>query len=208
MFSSITSKALRFSATAVAGGISKNSVFCFSTLTGTVKWFDTRKGFGFIVPDNGEDDVFVHQTSIHSEGFRSLGEGEAVEYTIQEDPSGRIKAERVTGPNGGFVQGAPRRTFDSGFGGGGFGGGGGGGGFGGGGGGGGFGSYGGGGSGFGGGGGGFGQGGGGFGSGGDGGGFGSSGEDNSQFGAGEVAHDDLDTPAGAAATAATPEEKK
>jgi uncharacterized membrane protein YgcG len=57
-------------------------------------------------------------------------EGEAVEYTILADPTGRVKAERVTGPNGGFVQGAPRRTFESGFGGG-FGGGGGGGGFGG-----------------------------------------------------------------------------
>ena len=48
-----------------------------------------------------------------------LQEGEAVEYSLQADPSGRVKAERVTGPNGAFVQGAPRRTFDTGFGGGG-----------------------------------------------------------------------------------------
>ena len=41
-------------------------------MNGTVKWFDVKKGFGFIIPEDGSSDVFVHQTSIHAEGFRSL----------------------------------------------------------------------------------------------------------------------------------------
>jgi protein lin-28 len=95
------------------------SIRCFSDsiTSGTVKWFDVKKGFGFIVPDDGTDDIFVHQTAIHSEGFRSLAEGEPVEFSTMEDPSnGKTKAQNVTGPMGAFVQGAPR---NEGFGGGG-----------------------------------------------------------------------------------------
>jgi cold shock CspA family protein len=76
---------------------------------GAVKWFDTMKGFGFIVPDDGSTDVFVHQTAIQTEGFRSLGDGEAVEYIVEIDGNGRRKAVQVTGPEGAEVQGAPFR---------------------------------------------------------------------------------------------------
>jgi cold shock CspA family protein len=66
------------------------------------------KGFGFITPADGSADVFVHQTSIHAQGFRSLAEGEDVEFDVEHDPrKGKYFAVNVTGPNGGFVQGAP-----------------------------------------------------------------------------------------------------
>lgn len=76
--------------------------------TGVVKWFNTEKGYGFIVPDDGESDIFVHQTAINVEGFRSLADGEAVEFSTDEDPnSGKIKAADVTGPGRADVAGAP-----------------------------------------------------------------------------------------------------
>ena len=62
---------------------------------GTVKWFNTMKGFGFIQPDDGSTDVFVHQTSIKMEGFRSLADGEAVEYLVEIDQNGRKKASGI-----------------------------------------------------------------------------------------------------------------
>jgi cold shock CspA family protein len=82
--------------------------------TGKVKFFDSKKGFGFITPNNGGDDIFVHQTAIHSRGFRSLAEGEDVEYEVGEDEKkkGKKFAVNVTGPNGGFVQGAPKPDRD------------------------------------------------------------------------------------------------
>ena len=75
--------------------------------TGTVKWFNTTKGFGFITPDDGGADVFVHQTAIAKEGFRSLADGESVEFEEVEDPkTGKLKASDVTGPGGEDVVGA------------------------------------------------------------------------------------------------------
>jgi len=96
---------------------------------GTVKWFDVKKGFGFISPNDGSPDVFVHHSVVHAEGFRSLADGEEVEFESSLDDRGRIFASTVTGPDGEFVKGAPRqfdRPFgnDGGFGGGGGGGGG------------------------------------------------------------------------------------
>ena len=56
--------------------------------TGTVKWFSDEKGFGFITPDEGGKDLFVHFSSIAAEGFRTLAEGARVNYEAEEGPKG------------------------------------------------------------------------------------------------------------------------
>ena len=56
--------------------------------SGTVKWFNDAKGFGFITPEGGEKDCFVHHTAISSEGFRSLAEGDKVEFDIVQGAKG------------------------------------------------------------------------------------------------------------------------
>mmetsp|Transcript_11777 Transcript_11777/g.16985 ORF Transcript_11777/g.16985 Transcript_11777/m.16985 type:complete len:149 (-) Transcript_11777:207-653(-) len=83
-------------------------------IQGTVKWFDPKKGFGFITPADGSEDVFVHHSSIYAKGYRSLADGEEVEFELSEN-NGRRAATDVTGPFGAFVQGrppAPRRDYD------------------------------------------------------------------------------------------------
>ncbi len=57
---------------------------------GTVKWFNDAKGFGFIEPENGGEDVFAHFTAIQMEGFRTLKQGSAVTYDLVQGPKGQL----------------------------------------------------------------------------------------------------------------------
>jgi CspA family cold shock protein len=63
--------------------------------TGTVKWFNSGKGFGFISNDNGEDDVFVHFSAIKSEGYKTLDEGQKVTFDMESDPKNSRKHKAV-----------------------------------------------------------------------------------------------------------------
>ena len=64
-------------------------------IRGTVKFFNGDKGFGFISPENGQKDVFVHHSAIQAEGFRNLNEGDLVEFSVEPSPKGPRAAEVV-----------------------------------------------------------------------------------------------------------------
>ena len=60
---------------------------------GTVKWFNDSKGYGFITPEDGGKDLFAHHTNILGEGFKSLSEGQLVEFNVGQGPKGEFAAE-------------------------------------------------------------------------------------------------------------------
>lgn len=62
--------------------------------TGTVKWFNAEKGYGFIAPEDGSQDVFAHYSAIQSNGYRSLEEGQRVEFDTAQGPKG-LQAENI-----------------------------------------------------------------------------------------------------------------
>ncbi len=57
-------------------------------MKGTVKWFSDQKGYGFITPEDGSKDVFVHHSAIQGDGFRSLRDGQSVEFEVSQGPKG------------------------------------------------------------------------------------------------------------------------
>jgi CspA family cold shock protein len=61
--------------------------------TGTVKWFNDAKGFGFITPDDGGKDLFAHHSNIQATGFKSLKEGQKVEFEVEQGPKGPSAAK-------------------------------------------------------------------------------------------------------------------
>ena len=66
----------------------------YMSTQGTVKWFNSEKGYGFISPDEGGSDVFAHYTAIDSQGYRSLDENQRVEFEIAQGPKG-LQAENI-----------------------------------------------------------------------------------------------------------------
>mmetsp|Transcript_39507 Transcript_39507/g.73653 ORF Transcript_39507/g.73653 Transcript_39507/m.73653 type:complete len:111 (+) Transcript_39507:70-402(+) len=85
----------------------------FGSRTGTVKWFDPERGFGFIQSEG--QDYFVHYTGIEATGFRSLADGEEVEFDIGQDlygDKGKQFCKNVTGPGGAPVKGSSRERSE------------------------------------------------------------------------------------------------
>ncbi len=66
--------------------------------TGTVKWFNDAKGFGFIAPDDGSEDLFAHYSAINMNGFKSLKEGQKITFDIVQGPKGK-QASNIKSPD-------------------------------------------------------------------------------------------------------------
>ena len=85
--------------TIVRSGARENPERKRSMAKGTVKWFNATKGFGFIGPEDGGDDLFVHYSGIEMDGFKTLQEGDIVEYEITEGRKGpqadKVKVQKV-----------------------------------------------------------------------------------------------------------------
>lgn len=64
--------------------------------SGSVKWFNTQKGFGFIAPDDGDKDIFVHVSALERSGVSFLHEGQKVEFELGRDRKGRLAVEHIT----------------------------------------------------------------------------------------------------------------
>ena len=63
--------------------------------TGTVKWFDSKKGYGFITPENGDKDLFVHHTSLQMEGYKTLSDNQTVSYEVGTSERGDVATNVV-----------------------------------------------------------------------------------------------------------------
>ena len=63
--------------------------------TGTVKWFNAKKGYGFIQPDDGSKDVFVHVSAVERSGIGNLNEGQKISYEVQKGQQGKLSAENL-----------------------------------------------------------------------------------------------------------------
>ena len=78
--------------------------------SGTVKWFNNAKGYGFIVPESGGEDVFVHYSTIDGAGFKTLKEGQVVQYEASESPRG-VQTTRVVGDSAdGIAEGSAKSS--------------------------------------------------------------------------------------------------
>jgi cold shock protein len=77
--------------------------------SGTVKWFNDAKGFGFIEPDGGGDDVFAHFSAVQMEGFRTLKQGSRVTYELMQGPKGNL-AQNIQAVDAPVSAGAEART--------------------------------------------------------------------------------------------------